>query len=354
MANIYKRFSPDDIVPLKKKRTQSVFTGNVSTLTTFFTGSQASETGSRGRALYHLNVFNTGSNLPSAAVQFATAYGHFSGYGTPLVTVDSGSTRPTQAVYKQYANTLLPKDQQKFKFYSSSTPDAHESDDIFVLNFSRARIREALDIDSFEIHLQGSNGTFKFIDESADVTNPAIGPGGVVYNLASGSIDLTTPGSDIVSYTASNGEGYGKIYPESGVVVFNPSAIADTIGTVNGVTISGATGNTSAGTYDNLHFDFYNAISDGGFLKARSAENLSSENYFVRVRNKEFNFSNNPTFVTGSEKQIINDLYNEPVSYIASIGLYNDSNELLAVAKLSTPTENTRDTETLVKIKLDF
>jgi len=167
-------------------------------------------------------------------------------------------------------------------------------------------------------------------------------------------IDLTTSGSDIVSYTASNGEGYGKIYPESGVVVFNPSAIANTIGTVNGVTISGATGNTQAGTYDNLHFDFYNAISAGGFLKARSAENLSSENYFVRVRNKEFNFSNNPTFVTGSEKQIINNLYNEPVSYITSIGLYNDSNELLAVAKLSKPTENTRDTETLVKIKLDF
>lgn len=138
-------------------------------------------------------------------------------------------------------NTLLPITSTRFTFYSGSTADQHTSDDIFVLNFSRTRIREELDTDSFEIHLSGSNGIFKFIDDSADITNPTITPGGSVYNIASGSIDLTTTGSDIVTYTASNGEGYGKFYPESGLIIFNPSAIGDTVGTIGSVEITGST-----------------------------------------------------------------------------------------------------------------
>ena len=354
MANIYKRLSPDDIITIKKKVTQGVFSGNASTLESFFTGSQASETGSTGRGLYYLDVFNTGSSLPTAAVQFSLAYGHQSGSGTPLLSVDSGSRRPTQGVYHQYSNTLLPTTQKRFTFYSGSTADSHQSNDIFVLNFSRARIREELDVDSFEIHLSGSNGIFTFIDDSANTPNPTIGPGGAVYNIVSGTIDYSTSGSDITTYTASNGEGYGKFYPESGLVIFNPSAVGDTVGTINDVEITGSTTNTVAETYDNLHYSFFDSVSGGGYVKARSAEDVSSQAYFIRVRNREFNFSNNPTFVTGSDKQIVDDLYNEPLSYITTIGLYNDRNELLAVAKTSRPIENARDTESLIKIKIDF
>jgi len=354
MANIYKTLGPDDVVTVKKKVTKGVFSGDAATLTSFFTGSQASETGSTGRGLYHIDVFNTGSTLSTAAVQFSLAYGHQSGSGTPLVSVDSGSRRPTQAVYKQYANTLLPVTETQFTFYSGSTADSHYSNDIFAINFSRARIKEELDVDSFEIHLSGSNGVFKFIDDSADVTNPTITPGGAVYNIASGTIDLTTSGSDIVSYTASNGEGYGKFYPESGIIVLNPSAIGDTVGTVNGVEITGSTTNTAVETYDLQHFTLFDSLDGGSFIKARSAEDVSSENYFIRVRNRDFNFSNNPTFTSGSDKQIISDLYNDPVTYISTVGLYNDNNELLAVAKTSRPIENARDTESLIKIKIDF
>ena len=355
MANIYKNFSPDDIVTVKKKVTTGVFSGNAATLTSFFTGSQAAETGSTGRGLYHLNVYNANPVSDStAAVQFSLSYGNYNGYGTPTLATDSGSRRPTQAVYKQYANTLLPVTCTQFTFYTGSTADGHTSDDIFVVNFSRARIKEELDTDSFEIHISGSNGIFKFIDDSADITNPTITPGGVVYNIASGTIDLTTTGSDVVTYTASNGEGYGKFYPESGLVILNPSAIGDTVGLVGSVEITGSTGNTAADTYENLHYDLYDGLVGGSYIKARSAQDVSSENYFVRVRNREFNFSNNPTFVTGSDKQIISSLYNEPVTYISTIGLYNENNELLAVAKTSKPILNGRDTEALVKIKIDF
>ena len=354
MANIYKNLSPDDVITVKKKVTKGVFSGDAASITTFFTGSQAAETGSTGRGLYYIDVFQTESTDSTATVQFTLSYGNISGSGTPTVSTDSGSRRPTQAVYKQYANTLLPVDTTQFTFYTGSTADGHTSNDVFVLNFSRTRIKEELDTDSFEIHLSGSNGVFKFIDDSATITNPTIGPGGAVYNIASGTIDLTTTGSDIVTYTASNGEGYGKIYPESGIIVLNPSAIGNAVGTISGVEITGSTTNTAAGTYDNLHYSLFDSLVGGTYIKARSAEDVSSQSYFVRVRNKEFNFSNNPTYVSGSDKQIISSLYNEPVTYISTIGLYNEQNELLAVAKVSRPILNGRDTESLVKIKVDF
>jgi hypothetical protein len=95
-------------------------------------------------------------------------------------------------------------------------------------------------------------------------------------------------------------------------------------------------------------------MTGGSYIKARSAEDVSSQSYFVRVRNREFNFSNNPTYVSGSDKQIIDSLYNEPITYISTVGLYNENNELLAVAKTSRPVINGRDTESLIKIKIDF
>jgi hypothetical protein len=340
MASIYKQFDAQDIVTLKKEITQGVFSDGSSTLTTFFTSStQAAETSATGRALYHLDVYNANpASDSSAIVQFSLSYGHVLGYGSPLVSVDSSSRRHTQAVYNQYANTLLPKGQDKFKVYNGTTPDGLELDDIFIINFSRARIKEMLDAGNFSITIGGQS----FIDDSSVVANPTVGPGGVVYNIVEGSI-----GSSITSASYVNGssQGYGKIYPESGIVILNATAVAS-LGA-----FSLPSGNTSSGTYSTPHFDLYADISS---VTARSAENVTSQNYFVRVRNTEFNFSNNPTYTTGSNNQIIDSLYNEPVTYITTIGMYNPTNELLAVAKLSRPVENGRDSETLIKVKVDF
>jgi hypothetical protein len=75
----------------------------------------------------------------------------------------------------------------------------------------------------------------------------------------------------------------------------------------------------------------------------------------VRVKNSEYNFSNNPSYVTGSVGQIAQPSFiNDPKSYITTIGLYNDSSELLAVAKLSQPILKTYQREALIRVKLDF
>jgi hypothetical protein len=99
----------------------------------------------------------------------------------------------------------------------------------------------------------------------------------------------------------------------------------------------------------------YQCINLGGDFEARRTENVSTSHYFIRANNREFNFSNNPTFVTGSAGEFVQGLFErDPHVYITSVGMYDDANELLAVAKLSTPVEKTFDKEIAIKVKLDF
>ena len=43
-----------------------------------------------------------------------------------------------------------------------------------------------------------------------------------------------------------------------------------------------------------------------------------------------------------------------PRTYITTIGLYNDANELVAVAKMSQPLSKDFTKEALIKVKLDY
>ena len=86
-----------------------------------------------------------------------------------------------------------------------------------------------------------------------------------------------------------------------------------------------------------------------------SQETISSDYVFVRARNAEFNYSENPSFISGSTGEVVfNSFINNPQTFPTTIGLYNDNNELLAVAKLSRPLLKDFTKEALVRVKLDF
>ena len=96
------------------------------------------------------------------------------------------------------------------------------------------------------------------------------------------------------------------------------------------------------------------ANSDNGF-QARSEEEVKSTFFFVRAKNAEYNFSNNPSYVTGSNGKLNQQTFvGDPKSYITTVGLYNNDNELLAIAKLSKPLLKSFSNEILIKVKLDF
>jgi hypothetical protein len=81
---------------------------------------------------------------------------------------------------------------------------------------------------------------------------------------------------------------------------------------------------------------------------------LNSTVYFCRINHNEFNYSSNPTYLSGSKIQVKTQATDEPVAYISTVGLYNDNNELLATAKLSEPLKKSPSTEFTIRARLDY
>ena len=81
---------------------------------------------------------------------------------------------------------------------------------------------------------------------------------------------------------------------------------------------------------------------------------INSTIYFCRVPHAKFNYSSNPTYTSGSKVRVKTVSSDTPVSYITTIGLYNSSNELLAVAKLSEPIKKDPSSEVTLRVRLDY
>jgi hypothetical protein len=204
-----------------------------------------------------------------------------------------------------------------------------------------------MDAGNWQITLTGTSGSFTFIDNSGEKFNTTNG-GTNEYNIVSGTLNLGQNIDSVINtYTASNNQGFGKFYPDYGILVFNPTALTSTLGAQT-ITPSG----TGVDSYDS--HKFFNAIKAGANFEARRIENVSTAHYFVRVNNREFNFSNNPTFVDTTGSMANPTFKTEPYVYPTTVGLYNDANELIAVAKTSQPIAKSFSKELLLKVKLDF
>ena len=155
-------------------------------------------------------------------------------------------------------------------------------------------------------------------------------------------------------YSANSGS-YGLFLPDIGTLLLNGKAL-DGVGADGGISLG--TGR-NANTVDDNPEKLYNAFKTAGDASLgwtlNSEETLSSDYIFVRARNSEFNYSENPSFISGSTGEVIHDLFiDNPTTYITTVGLYNDNQELLAVAKLSRPLPKNFTKELLVRVKLDY
>ena len=152
-------------------------------------------------------------------------------------------------------------------------------------------------------------------------------------------------GSNLTQVTDSGS--YGLFYPDAGVIVLNPDAVDHTITSL----IPTTTANTNGKNIQKL----YNAISSSQpqFI-VDSEERISSQYYFTRVKNFEFNYSTNPSFVDNQGNLNHTSMIDMPRVYISTVGLYNDNGDLLAVAKLSQPVAKDFTKEALIRVKLDY
>jgi hypothetical protein len=352
MAEIYKDFQGDDVVPGDTQTvSQPVWSENMnpysesyggSTGIGFFTSSaQVSQSGDYYVNVFHRNPQDTNESA-TAAVQFAIAYGNRLGSGSfgDVNTVgQNANDTPTRAIYSQYRNQLLPPTDTAFTF-GSDTPD-----DIIVINVARARFRQKIDPGNWELRIasgtlsSGTGSYMTFIDNSGEEETPEINEAGRVVGIFSGS----------GAVTASNTQ-YGLFYPDHGVLVFNANRLA----TETGMPLNSGSALTMTTQARNaVTASMY--ISASTYFAARSEEKITSTHYFVRITNKNSNFSNNPTFVTGSTGVFKHaSMLRNPSVYITTIGMYDDNNRLVAVAKLSKPLLKSFNREALVKVKLDY
>ena len=339
--NVFKAFEQDDIVKANPTEVSTgLWSGDTGSLTAFYTSSTQSGSTS---GQYYYDVYNFNPQLTaSAEVQFSIAYGNVDGYGAATLNDDDNALLPTKATYFQYRNILLEPDDPTFTFLPTTAGATYNADEIFVVNVRRQRLREKLDPGNWSMKLNGAT----YIDDSGQTLGATYGKAGRVFNIVSGSLTGVS-GSTVVATSSISG-GFGLMYPDIGILVFNVQALR-----TNG-SISATDLGTGAGNRDN-NWVFLTALQSGSDFQARSAENISSTHYFVRMRNKEYNYSNNPSFFDETNGNIINtDFIQDPQVYVTTVGLYNASNELVAVAKLSQPLRKSFDREALVRVRLDF
>ena len=191
-------------------------------------------------------------------------------------------------------------------------------------------------------------------DDSTAQVSHRIKAGQRVFDIISGSIESEADLGEADTVTQSISlASYGLFYPDIAVFVLNANALSGSwsqggIGLqLNDVGYEDAEGGNAE--------IFYTAVRDGYKFQARSEETITSTHFFCRLKNKQYNFSNNPTYYTASDGSFTNDdFFKNPRTYITTIGLYNDANELLAVAKVSKPLLKSFDREAVIKVKLDF
>ena len=339
---IYKLFDEgnDVISNVKDTVSSGMWENGSGTLTTFYTSSVQSGSS----AAHYLDVYGSDSSVTARKTQFSVAYGHFNGSGS-LGKIGVDGTRASAAIYRQLSNVLLGPQESQFTFAGTGgniTPKF-----VFAISVAREFLREKMDPGNWELHISGTNGAepIRLIDDSGATTNPTVNQGGRVFNVVSGSI-----AGGIVSThkTAINQEGgaYGLFYPDLGIIILN-GPVLNASASLSTTT----TPNDLGGNNDKL----FSKITGGSKFQARREEVITSQHYFCRIPNKEFNFSANPTYVTGSAGNFQNASYfKNPKSFVTQVGLYNSANELLAVAKLSKPLLKSFSREAIIKVKLDF
>ena len=215
---------------------------------------------------------------------------------------------------------LLPPNDNKFTFNGS------DSDSIYIINFNRARYREKIDPGNIEISLaSGATGSDRvvLIDDSSTSLG-TVGEAGKIFNIVSGSIDAGT-----TIHNSTSPVHFGLLFPQHGIVILNGDKLDEAYGSLGG---AGFTTNKVSGEQGANHVvQLYNALSSSyvsnptkAGLQARSSEQVKSTYYFVRMKNAEYNYSNNPSFVTGSLGQLAYSTFvTDPQVYITTIGLYN-------------------------------
>ena len=331
----FKRFDPEDLVVSAESITQAAWEGSAPTLTTFFTSSTqvAANTGN-----YYYNIYkNNPATNASASVQMGIAYANLAGSGSTNFNPLVDGVGASRVIYGQYRTLVLGDENSQFVFGDATGSYFH------ALSIERSVYREKL-FTGFNLKLTNGSDTVFLTDNSGDVSSITFNDAGRVFQVVSGSGGSAYSGNGYNAASAS----YGLFLPDIGTILLNTAALTAS-SAAGGIGMTVSQSSNSKGLNPQYLYDSLSSFT------LRSEETLTSDFVFVRARNSEFNYTENPSYISGSTGELIYPiLVDSPQTYISSVGLYNDNNECVAVAKLSKPLQKDFTKELLLRVKLDF
>jgi hypothetical protein len=315
---------------------------------------------------------------PVAFNQISSGGTHYFDVTTGRVSgsVESTTSQLKKTIHNELAKVLNGHNEDgsiiNFGLDSDALTTNNLMQEAFFISIKRSQFKDRIKKGTVTAKITVSSGVVITIsdlkNDSSTVTRTCeTGEYGILFykSVSGGSLD----GSVTVDSTI-----LGLVFYEAGIIVVSPYVFSDFSSGVDvtnsaavitsnkyGILASVPTNNFNSSTIgdaminstiDTCSTTFANLLTELWFM---SVTELNSTVYFCRAFNNEFNYSSNPTYV--SSGQIVvkeSDPMAQPVSYITSVGLYDDNNQLLAVAKLSTPIKKTPDTELIARVRLDF
>jgi hypothetical protein len=301
----------------------------------------------------------------------------------PLITTSEGQKQKKRNIYNQMSQVAVGYDVTggilQFDEDGDIIGGGSKVNEAIIIPFSRLLTKDEIRKQTFQLEL-GVNFNYDepmsrriiISDVSASTeyrVNSPVGEYGILYATQSqtwtGAQFLNTNSSN--THTASiNGNKYwyaGLIYYQAGIVVLSASVFGtqlDTTGVGGSCQfVTNSAGDTTKGIAVALTSSQISSSADGFRnriynMQFNNTTELNSTVYFCRANHNEFNYSSNPTYTQNSKIRVKLVNTDDPVSFITTVGLYNDNNELMATAKLSEPLKKTPQNEFTLRVRLDY
>jgi len=376
MATVYKTLTNNDTTSTRTLLNEAIpITGTIVSGTYGAAGALGSEPNIK---TYSHGMFESVYDYPYLSSSANHIFDITTGYASDSALSASSNSQNTKKIniYNQMAQVLAGYDQtgsiRQFDKDGNLTGGT-KSLECFFLNFSRLLVKDEIKKGSFSLEL-GVNSAYeqagavftkriKLTDTSGSngyfVNSPA-GEYGVLFASSSTGTALidgetlgnpeTNPACGLIYYQAGVAVISGSVFNDAaeGGILHNSNAGTSVMTSTSAATgFQFVTGSTIAVVADQIRNRIYN-------VSFNNTVELNSTVYFCRANHNEFNYSSNPTYISGSRIQVKNNPTDTPVSYITTVGLYSADNELLAVAKLSEPLKKDPTNEITLRVRLDY
>lgn len=351
-------------------------------------------------------MFDVTIGINKSSAYYVTTSTDFA--GKDLFSSQSIMMREKSNIYRQFAQLCLGDADTQFVAPLGSTSTSDTIDVPLFLSFKRLFVRDGVKRESVALRV--------FSTASIDITETdpvsvTLGPNlpnlfrrttsgsNIITDVGSSSARETTAGGEAgnLYFTSNTSNAVGVMFYDLGTAVLDVEKIISasqhvsgtisgmsditTFGLTAGKTVIGGVDGHTAGTVGNPrakfvpdlitsasiddianHFLTVRLCGDPTTNTATSAmtfqniTNINSTIFFCRADANSFNYSSNPTYTdsNGLTAMSATDETAKPFTFITTVGLYNASNDLLAVAKLSRPILKSFENEVGIKVRIDF